>query len=227
MGLEEEKTQEKETQEKSHPMRILIADDDTPTRILLRAAVSQWGYEVIEAADGEEAWNILQKPDIPQLLIVDWLMPKLDGIDLCRRIKAEIPHYPYIILLTQLSGTTNIIKGLEAGADEFLSKPFNMAELQSRLSVGARIVNYKTRLAKKNMQLKSYISQANELASIVSGIAYKVDEIINECASLEPGMQNSPQLEKLKELHTDFKNVISVVEKLNIEQVDEEGDKRD
>ena len=62
--------------------RILVADDDPPTRMLLRAAIAQWGYEVVEASDGEEAWNILQQPDVPQLLIVDWLMPKLDGIDL-------------------------------------------------------------------------------------------------------------------------------------------------
>lgn len=115
MGLEELK----EKKVKDEPIKVLIADDDTPTRILLRAAVSQWGYEVIEAGDGEEAWNILQNPNIPQLMIVDWLMPKLDGIDLCRRVKKEIEHFPYIILLTQLSGTTNIVKGLEAGADEF------------------------------------------------------------------------------------------------------------
>ena len=219
MGLEEVK----EKKQEEDRIKVLIADDDTPTRILLRAAVSQWGYEVVEASDGEEAWNILQQPNVPQLLIVDWLMPKLDGIDLCRRVKQEIKHYPYIILLTQLSGTTNIVKGLEAGADEFLSKPFNMAELQSRLSVGARIIHYKNKLAKKNMQLKLYFVQANELSSIVKGIAYKVDEIINECSSLGMVPQNSPQLVKLKELHSDFNHIMKAIDELSIEDV-REGD---
>lgn len=218
MGLEEGK--EKKQEER---IKVLIADDDTPTRILLRAAISQWGYEVVEAADGEEAWNILQQANVPQLLIVDWLMPKLDGIDLCRRVKQEIKHYPYIILLTQLSGTTNIVKGLEAGADEFLSKPFNMAELQSRLSVGARIINYKNKLAKKNIQLKLYFIKANELSGIVKGIAYKVDEIIAECSSLGAVPQDSPQLKKLKELHFDFNHIMKAIDDLSTEDV-QEGD---
>jgi DNA-binding response OmpR family regulator len=219
MGLEELK----EKNIKAEPIRVLIADDDTPTRILLRAAVSQWGYEVIEAADGEEAWNILQKPDIPQLMIVDWLMPKLDGIDLCRRVKKEIEHYPYIILLTQLSGTTNIVKGLEAGADEFLSKPFNMAELQSRLSVGARIIHYKSKLARKNMELHDYFLQSKDLACNVSSIAYKLEEIINECVSLGVGNTNGAQLDKLRKLQSDLKCTTEKIENLNNVH-EEEGD---
>lgn len=219
MGLEELK----EKDIKAEPIKVLIADDDTPTRILLRAAVSQWGYEVIEAGDGEEAWNILQKPDIPQLMIVDWLMPKLDGIDLCRRVKKEIEHYPYIILLTQLSGTTNIVKGLEAGADEFLSKPFNMAELQSRLSVGARIIHYKSKLARKNLELHDYFLQSKDLASNVSSIAYKLEEIINECVSLGVGNTNGAQLDKLRQLQSDLKCTTEKIENLNnVHQ--EEGD---
>lgn len=204
-------------------IKVLIADDDIPTRILLRAAVQQWGYEVLEAADGEEAWSILQQPHAPQLLIVDWLMPKLDGIDLCRRIKKEIKHYPYIILLTQLSGTTNFVKGIEAGADEFLSKPFNMAELQSRLSVGARIIHYKAKLATKNKQLKLYLAQAIELSEVLKGIEYKVDEIINECISLDSNSQNAQQMVKLKELQAEFKSIVEAIDELSNEP-DQDGD---
>src|SRR5689334_2320782 len=127
-----------EAMTQNNAIRVMIADDDPPTRMLLKAAISQWGYTIIEASDGEEAWKLLQETNAPQLLILDWLMPKLDGIGLCLRIKNEMAVHPYIILLTQLTGTANIIKGLDAGADEFLSKPFNMAELRSRLSVGAR-----------------------------------------------------------------------------------------
>lgn len=203
MGFEEVKELKQEEK-----IKVLIADDDAPTRILLRAAVSQWGYEVVEAADGEDAWNILQQPNMPQLLIVDWLMPKLDGIDLCRRVKNEIKYFPYIILLTQLSGTTNIVKGLEAGADEFLSKPFNMAELQSRLSVGARIIRYKNKLSRKNKQLKLYFVQASELAKIVKGLM---------------ATQDPQQSEKIKELHADFNRIMTAIDELKLES-DQEGD---
>ena len=144
--------------------KLLIADDDPPTRVLLRAAVKQWGYVVTEAKDGEEAWELMQAPDAPRIMIVDWLMPRLDGIDLCRRVKQEFVKRPYIILLTQVTGTANIVKGLEAGADEFLSKPFNMAELRSRLSVGSRIIHYEDALAEKNKELQDCMEKADEIA---------------------------------------------------------------
>lgn len=153
-----------ETQQSAPVLTVLVADDDSPTRMLLKAAIGQWGYQVIEAENGEDAWDILQQPDAPKLLIVDWMMPRLDGISLCSRIKQEFTHRPYIILLTQVGGTSNIIKGLEAGADEFLSKPFNMAELRSRLSVGARIIGYELKLAENNKKLKNYLSHMESLA---------------------------------------------------------------
>lgn len=146
-------------------IKILVADDDLPTRVLLRAAITQWGYEVIEAGDGEAAWDILKEKDSPRILILDWMMPKLDGIGLCMRIKNELDYHPYIILLTQMSGTANVTKGLEAGADEFLSKPFNMAELKSRLSVGIKIIGYESQLSKQG---------ANSNAS--QGTAKKADD---------------------------------------------------
>src|SRR5438105_1108943 len=105
----------------ANALKVLVADDDLPTRMLLRAAIQQWGYTVIEASDGEEAWKLLNDEDSPNLLVVDWLMPKLDGVALCQRIKDKLPYNPYIILLTQVTGTSNIIKALEAGADEFLT----------------------------------------------------------------------------------------------------------
>lgn len=127
---------------------ILIADDDAPTRMLLRATLSQWGYAVQEAVDGLDAFDKLQKPDAPMLVLVDWMMPRLDGIGFCTRVKKEIANPPYIILLTSFSGTTQIIKALDAGADEFLSKPFNPAELHSRLRAGSRILKYECEIEK-------------------------------------------------------------------------------
>jgi DNA-binding response OmpR family regulator len=197
----------------AQPDRVLIADDDATTRILLRAAMSQWGYEIVEAADGEEAWKILQQPDAPKLMIVDWLMPKLDGIDLCRRIKNELKQYPYIILLTQLSGTTNIVKGLEAGANEFLSKPFNMAELQSRLAVGRRILQYEECLSKQQIELKSCLAETTELFGILNEMINKVETIITDAEKSTGNLQ----LSQLKEIQTEIKKTMSRMAELRSE----------
>lgn len=192
------------TKIEARPIKVLIADDDAPTRILLRAAISQWGYEVLEAADGEEAWTLLQNPDAPKLMIVDWLMPKLDGIDLCRRIKNESKHHPYIILLTQLTGTTNIVKGLEAGANEFLSKPFNMAELQSRLSVGKRIISFEESITKKNQELKAYFVEMKELSDTLHQVSKKIDDIIQNSQTNNAVLQT----ELLKDLQAYTKQIV-------------------
>lgn len=186
---------------KSEAKTVLIADDDPPTRILLKAAISQWGYNIIEACDGEKAWELLQEPNAPRLLIVDWLMPKLDGTELCKRIRKELTFHPYVILLTQVSGTTNIIKGLEAGADEFLSKPFNMAELHSRLSVGERIVKYEETLDKQNKQLQKNISHMETLANLVLEITKKVNTL------LKVGKTS----EEIQELHTTLEIITDTI----------------
>lgn len=149
---------------------VLIADDDEPTRILLRSSISQWGYKVIEASDGEEAWNILQRPKPPKILILDWLMPRLDGITLCERIRQKLDFYPYIIFLTRMSGTENILKGFEAGADEFLLKPFNPSELRIRIFAGERIIKYQDMVEEKNKQLQYCFSKMEMLKDRLEGI---------------------------------------------------------
>ena len=158
------------------PWSILIADDDAPTRILLRAAISQWGYKIIEAKNGEDAWNIMQQADAPRITILDWLMPGLNGIELCKRIKNEISLYTYIILLTQQTGPANLITGLEAGADEFLSKPFNMTELRNRLTIGARILQYERELKNQNIILQENIRQVDSILSDSSVLLDKIKQ---------------------------------------------------
>jgi DNA-binding response OmpR family regulator len=168
-------------------LKVLVADDDPTTRILLRAALSQWGYDIIEAKDGEEAWDILQQPNAPRLLILDWLMPKLDGIALCQRVKDQSDFHPYIILLTQMTGSTNIVKGLEAGANEFLSKPFNMVELRSRLFIGARIIGYENSVSsniamiqKTQSMIKQYAIELKDAITQMSFDENKSKEMIYE-----------------------------------------------
>lgn len=213
MELREEKIEPKTAQE---TLKVLIADDDPPTRILLRAAIAQWGFEVIETKDGEEAWNILQTPEAPRLLIIDWLMPKLDGVALCLRIKNELPFQPYIILLTQVAGTTNIIKALEAGANEFLSKPFNMAELRSRLFVGVRVINYQITLAKQNELLKQFAEQAANITTLEKELANNI-ELLMQNKNYEKNPEIQMLLQQLQHIQSNLLRMNQVIANYQLE----------
>lgn len=147
--------------------KVLIADDNPAMRDLLYTALTQWGYQVTEAKDGQEVWEEMQLPDAPRILILDWLMPKLDGIELCKRIRNQLDYYPYIIFLTQVSGTTNIIHGIEAGADEFLLKPVNFPELRSRVFAGERIIEYQRIIENQKQQLQDCISYVSALQNLL------------------------------------------------------------
>jgi sigma-B regulation protein RsbU (phosphoserine phosphatase) len=143
-------------------MRILIVDDDADMRRLLLRTLQRWGYDVVPAADGVEAWEHLQNESI-SFVITDWIMPKLDGLGLCRRIReARFTRYIYIILLTAKNAKDELIKGMEAGADDFLIKPFNAGELKVRIRAGERIVKLESHLAEQNQQLQQAYSRIRE-----------------------------------------------------------------
>lgn len=212
---------------------ILIADDDSSTRMLLRATISQWDYPVVEASDGEEAWEILKNVNPPQIATVDWMMPKIDGLDLCRRAK-KLPKPPYMILLTSASGATNMVNALDSGADDFLTKPFNFIELRSRLHVGHRIINYNNRLESAIKEQKVYddLSQKlphaiNKLNTMGKNILDEWIMLLNQLHSLE-GLEKE-SLFKFKEqiLHIDESQKqliqeIKLLEKLLEVETDEE-----
>lgn len=128
-------------------MKILIAEDDPISRRILEANLLEWGYEVMVASDGGEAWEIIQQPESPSLIISDWMMPRMDGLALCREIRnLEKSKYIYFIILTAKGEKRDIIEGLEAGADDFLTKPFNQEELKYRTRIGERIINLEGRI---------------------------------------------------------------------------------
>ena len=128
-------------------MKILIAEDDPISRRILEANLLKWGYEVMVASDGGEAWEIIQQPESPSLIISDWMMPRMDGLALCRKIRnMEKSEYIYFIILTAKGEKKDIIEGLEAGADDFLTKPFNREELKYRIRIGERIINLERRI---------------------------------------------------------------------------------
>jgi len=121
-------------------LKVLVADDDAASRAVLRAALRKLGHECVEAADGKEAWEAYRR-EAPALVLADWMMPGLDGLELCRMIRAEPrARYPYIILVTVLGGKGSYLRGMDAGADDFVSKPFDAEEMSARLRVGERII---------------------------------------------------------------------------------------
>ncbi len=128
-------------------MRILIAEDDPVSRRVLQATLAKWGHEVTACNDGPEAWRELQKDDPPSLLILDWMMPGMDGIEICRKVR-QLGREPYsfILLLTAKSQKEDIIVGMEAGADDYITKPFDKNELEVRLRAGERILKLQAEL---------------------------------------------------------------------------------
>jgi two-component system, cell cycle response regulator len=122
-------------------VRILIADDDPISLLLLESRLADWGDEVVVARDGIAAWDALRGDDAPRMAILDWIMPGLDGVEVCRKVRQESEApYVYLIMLTGKTGTQDIVQGMEAGADDYLSKPFDEQELRVRLRAGRRIV---------------------------------------------------------------------------------------
>ena len=120
-------------------MRILIADDDRMSTMMLSRSLERWGFDVVVAHDGAAAWEHIVGPAPPELAIVDWMMPGIDGIELCRRIRATTRPTPvYVILLTSRTSRQDLVAGLEAGADDYLTKPFDPDELRARIHVGQR-----------------------------------------------------------------------------------------
>jgi phosphoserine phosphatase RsbU/P len=123
-------------------VRILIADDDRTSTMMLGRTLEKWGFEVIVAHDGAAAWTFVIGAEPPALVIADWMMPVVDGIELCRRIRATaLPSPIYVILLTARTSRQDLVAGLEAGADDYLTKPFDPDELRARIHVGQRTLD--------------------------------------------------------------------------------------
>ena len=154
-------------------MTILIAEDDIVTRKMLENNLINWGYDVIVTCDGSEAWQALQCENAPKLAIIDWIMPCMDGIELCRNIRntASLQSL-YIILVTIKGQKKDIIEGLHVGADDYVTKPFDRDELRARIQAGVRIVELQENLADRVRELEDALSNIKQLQGLLPICCY-------------------------------------------------------
>jgi diguanylate cyclase (GGDEF)-like protein len=159
--------------------RILIADDDLTARTILTGVLKKWGYDIVAVKDGQAAWEVLQQSDSPRLVILDWLMPGLDGLEVIQRVNArETEQPPYIILLTSKDEKGDILSGLETGANDYIKKPFDHEELYARIRVGQRTLELQTRLY-ETMQTLTHTATHDPLTGILNRCAI-LDQLSHE-----------------------------------------------
>ena len=136
-------------------MKVLLAEDDPVSRRALEAFLRRWGYEVTIAKNGLEAWKALQEESAPKLAVLDWMMPGMDGVQVCREVRGRGPEpYIYILLLTAKDRKQDVVEGIEAGADDYLTKPFDSHELKARLRTGQRIIELQEELIRAREELR-------------------------------------------------------------------------
>jgi DNA-binding response OmpR family regulator len=149
-------------------VKILVAEDDRTSRRMLTLLLEKWGHEVLACEDGGAAWQAMQAPEPPPLLILDWMMPGLDGVEVCRRVRQQQPaSTAYIIMLTARGERRDLIEGLEAGADDYVNKPFDPGELQARLGVGRRVVELQQALAGRVRELQQALEHVKTLQGVL------------------------------------------------------------
>ena len=139
-------------------MKILIADDEPMSRRMLQALLIKWGYDVVVTSDGDAAWEALRVPEAPRMALLDWMMPGQNGLEVCRSLRRTRPEpYTYILLLTAKDAKESVVEGLEAGADDYLTKPFHPQELKARIRVGLRLLDLEDNLvqAREAMRYKA------------------------------------------------------------------------
>jgi len=154
-------------------VRILVADDDSVSRRTLQSMLEDWGYSVRVCVDGAVAWELLQRADAPSLVILDWVMPLMNGLEVCRKLRAvSTPCPTYVLLVTSKDQNADIVTGLDAGADDYVAKPFNREELRARVQVGVRVVELQRRLAERVRELEDALADVKHLSGLLPICAY-------------------------------------------------------
>ena len=177
-------------------MRVLIAEDENVSRHMLSSMLCKVGYEVVVASNGREAWDLLLQPGAPKVALIDWMMPEIDGVELCRRVRAdESLAGVYMILVTGRSEKNDIVEGLDAGANDYVTKPYDPAELRARIGVGERITTLECSLKERIEELKAAISHIKSLQGIIP--------ICMHCHSIRQDQESWQRLESYFQEHSD------------------------
>ncbi|HEY7697804.1 MAG TPA: response regulator [Vicinamibacteria bacterium] len=176
-------------------MKVLIAEDEPISRRLLESRLRSTGYEIVTAENGARAWEILESENAPELAILDWMMPELDGPEICRRLRKREPgRYVYVILLTARGRLDDLVAGLESGADDYVTKPFDWEELETRLRAGTRIQRLQSELAHKVTELESALAHVRTLQGLLP--------ICMHCKSIRDDSNTWHRLETYIEQHS-------------------------
>jgi sigma-B regulation protein RsbU (phosphoserine phosphatase) len=176
-------------------VKILVADDDPVTLAMVVSNLELFGHEVVEAADGTAAWELLQAPDGPKLAILDWMMPGMSGIDVCQRVRSvQTKEPPYLIILTSRDGQKDTLVALNAGADEFLSKPVDPLELRARIDVGRRMITLRNALAEHARKLEEALARVKTLEGFLPICSY--------CKRIRDDQQYWQRIENYLTTHT-------------------------
>ncbi len=178
------------------PLKVLVADDDVTSRTMLAAMLTKSGYNVVEAVDGAAALAVMRQPDAPLLVLLDWMMPHVDGPEVLRQVRAiETTRPPFIIMLTTKAAKPEIVAGLRAGANDYLTKPFDIGELYARIEVGRQLVDAQAALATKIEELREALNNIKTLRGILPICAW--------CKKIRDDEGYWKQLESYLRDHTD------------------------
>jgi DNA-binding response OmpR family regulator len=177
-------------------VQVLIAEDDPISRKLLEVNLVQAGYDIVAVADGGRAWEELNAEGAPKLAILDWMMPVMDGVEICRRVRADkSTGYTYLILLTAKSRAEDRAEGFQAGADDYLTKPFEVQELRARVMVGQRIIELQCVVEAKVDQLREALVHVKQLQGLLPICMY--------CKKIRDDESSWHQLETYIEQHSE------------------------
>jgi CheY-like chemotaxis protein len=154
-------------------MQVLIAEDDRVTGEILARTLQRWGHQTIVVGDGLQAWNHLRETTDPTLAILDWMMPEMDGPDVCRRVRGQLPlANMYLLLVTARESRGDVVAGLDAGADDYIIKPFDPEELRARVAVGIRVLGLQQKLAERVTELQAALSNVKQLHGMLPICSY-------------------------------------------------------
>lgn len=206
-------------------MRVLIAEDDPISRMMLIATLRKWGHEPLIACDGLEALSYFGQDEPPEIAILDWMMPELEGPEVCRRIRAQFPALPlYIILLTARSQREDLVAGLAAGADDYVTKPFHHLEFHARFQVGVRVANLQRTLADRvnelgiamaRLRLMQHSHKLEALGQMSSGIAHEINTPLQYIGENSRFIQESwSEIEPILERETNNSEICYLVKEI-------------